>query len=291
MDGLDKLVTVKANNASLEETMTLLLKGTNITYEKKVDNVVVLIPKSQSAKKARSVSGKVVDHKGEAIIGASIMVKGSSQGTSTDVNGNFTIDDIADHAMLVVSSIGYKKEEVAVTEGNSIEIRLDEDTNLMDEVVVVGYGVQKKINLTGSVVSVDHDVLANRPIANVTTGLQGLLPGVSIVNTTSRPGDNNSSIRVRGVGTLNNSDPLILIDGVEGDMNTLNPDDIESVSVLKDAASSAIYGSRAANGVILITTRKANREANPRSLIQDTLPCKPLRHYPKCSMPSSISPC
>ena len=161
------------------------------------------------------------------------MVKGSSQGTSTDVNGNFTIDDIADHAMLVVSSIGYKKEEVAVTEGNSIEIRLDEDTNLMDEVVVVGYGVQKKINLTGSVVSVDHDVLANRPIANVTTGLQGLLPGVSIVNTTSRPGDNNSSIRVRGVGTLNNSDPLILIDGVEGDMNTLNPDDIESVSVLK----------------------------------------------------------
>ena len=263
LDGLDKLVTVKANNASLEETMTLLLKGTNITYEKKADNVVVLIPKSQSAKKARSVSGKVVDHKGEAIIGASIMVKGSSQGTSTDVNGNFTIGDIADHAMLVVSSIGYKKEEVAVTEGSSIEVRLDEDANLMDEVVVVGYGVQKKINLTGSVVSVDHDVLANRPIANVTTGLQGLLPGVSIVNTTSRPGDNNSSIRVRGVGTLNNSDPLILIDGVEGDMNTLNPDDIESVSVLKDAASSAIYGSRAANGVILITTRKASREVKP----------------------------
>ena len=263
LDGLDKLVTVKANNASLEETMTLLLKGTNITYEKKVDNVVVLIPKSQSAKKARSVSGKVVDHKGEAIIGASIMVKGSSQGTSTDVNGNFTIDHVSGQAMLVVSSIGYKKEEVAVTGGTPVEIRLSEDSNLMDEVVVVGYGVQKKINLTGSVVSVDHDVLANRPIANVTTGLQGLLPGVSIVNTTSRPGDNNSSIRVRGVGTLNNSDPLILIDGVEGDMNTLNPDDIESVSVLKDAASSAIYGSRAANGVILITTRKASREVKP----------------------------
>lgn len=105
-----------------------------------------------------------------------------------------------------MSSIGYKKTEVPVTNENPIEIRLNEDSNLMDEVVVVGYGVQKKINLTGSVVSVDHDVLANRPIANVTTGLQGMLPGVSIVNTTSRPGDNNSSIRVRGIGTLNNSD-------------------------------------------------------------------------------------
>ena len=139
-------------------------------------------------------------------------MKGSSIGTSTDVDGNFTINNISDNALLVVSSIGYKKTEVPVTNENPIEIRLNEDSNLMDEVVVVGYGVQKKINLTGSVVSVDHDVLANRPIANVTTGLQGMLPGVSIVNTTSRPGDNNSSIRARGIGTLNNSAPLILID-------------------------------------------------------------------------------
>lgn len=263
LEGLDKLVTIKTDNASLEETMKQLLKGTNITFEKKVDNVVVLLPRQKTAKESRAISGKVVDGNGDAIIGASIIVKGSSVGTSTDVNGNFTIDHVSGQAMLVVSSIGYKKEEVAVTGGTPVEIRLSEDSNLMDEVVVVGYGVQKKINLTGSVVSVDHDVLANRPIANVTTGLQGLLPGVSIVNTTSRPGDNNSSIRVRGVGTLNNSDPLILIDGVEGDMNTLNPDDIESVSVLKDAASSAIYGSRAANGVILITTRKASREVKP----------------------------
>ena len=264
LEGLDKLVTVKTDNASLEETMKQLLKGTNITFQRKVDNVVVLLSKQQqAAKRSRSVSGKVVDEKGEAIIGASIIVKGSSIGTSTDVDGNFTINNISDNALLVVSSIGYKKTEVPVTNENPIEIRLNEDSNLMDEVVVVGYGVQKKINLTGSVVSVDHDVLANRPIANVTTGLQGMLPGVSIVNTTSRPGDNNSSIRVRGIGTLNNSDPLILIDGVEGDMNTLNPDDIESVSVLKDAASSSIYGSRAANGVILITTRKADREVKP----------------------------
>ena len=260
LEGLDKLVTVKTDNASLEETMKQLLKGTNITFQRKVDNVVVLLSKQQqAAKRSRSVSGKVVDEKGEAIIGASIIVKGSSIGTSTDVDGNFTINNISDNALLVVSSIGYKKTEVPVTNENPIEIRLNEDSNLMDEVVVVGYGVQKKINLTGSVVSVDHDVLANRPIANVTTGLQGMLPGVSIVNTTSRPGDNNSSIRVRGIGTLNNSDPLILIDGVEGDMNTLNPDDIESVSVLKDAASASIYGAQAANGVIIITTKRAKK--------------------------------
>ena len=195
LEGLDKLVTVKTDNASLEETMKQLLKGTNITFQRKVDNVVVLLSKQQqAAKRSRSVSGKVVDEKGEAIIGASIIVKGSSIGTSTDVDGNFTINNISDNALLVVSSIGYKKTEVPVTNENPIEIRLNEDSNLMDEVVVVGYGVQKKINLTGSVVSVDHDVLANRPIANVTTGLQGMLPGVSIVNTTSRPGDNNSSI-------------------------------------------------------------------------------------------------
>ena len=150
LEGLDKLVTVKTDNASLEETMKQLLKGTNITFQRKVDNVVVLLSKQQqAAKRSRSVSGKVVDEKGEAIIGASIIVKGSSIGTSTDVDGNFTINNISDNALLVVSSIGYKKTEVPVTNENPIEIRLNEDSNLMDEVVVVGYGVQKKINGIG----------------------------------------------------------------------------------------------------------------------------------------------
>ena len=127
LEGLDKLVTVKTDNASLEETMKQLLKGTNITFQRKVDNVVVLLSKQQqAAKRSRSVSGKVVDEKGEAIIGASIIVKGSSIGTSTDVDGNFTINNISDNALLVVSSIGYKKTEVPVTNENPIEIRLNE---------------------------------------------------------------------------------------------------------------------------------------------------------------------
>ena len=150
LEGLDKLVTVKTDNASLEETMKQLLKGTNITFQRKVDNVVVLLSKQQqAAKRSRSVSGKVVDEKGEAIIGASIIVKGSSIGTSTDVDGNFTINNISDNALLVVSSIGYKKTEVPVTNENPIEIRLNEDSNLMDEVVVVGYGVQKENKFNG----------------------------------------------------------------------------------------------------------------------------------------------
>lgn len=129
LEGLDKLVTVKTDNASLEETMKQLLKGTNITFQRKVDNVVVLLSKQQqAAKRSRSVSGKVVDEKGEAIIGASIIVKGSSIGTSTDVDGNFTINNISDNAQLVVSSIGYKKTEVPVTNENPIEIRLNEDS-------------------------------------------------------------------------------------------------------------------------------------------------------------------
>ena len=164
---------------------------------------------------------------------------------------------------LWASYIGYIDQAVLLNNRSNITISLKENIELLDEVVVVGYSAQKKVNLTGSVASVNSDVLAARPIHNAVTGLQGSLPGVSITNTTSRPGDNNTSIRIRGIGTLNNSNPLILIDGVEGNINTLNPSDIESVSVLKDAASSAIYGSRAANGVILVTTKKANKDMTP----------------------------
>ena len=144
---------------------------------------------------------------------------------------------------------------------------LSEDVQYLDEVVVVGYGTQKKVNLTGSVSMVTSEDMASRPISNVTSGLQGLLPGVTVVNPTGQPGSSSTSIRVRGVGTIGNSNPLILIDGVEGDLESLNPDDIESVSVLKDAASSAIYGARAANGVLLITTKKLDDAGSAKARV------------------------
>ena len=257
--GLNKSVSFQVNNASLEKTMSLLLKDTEITYRLE-NNTIVLLNKETSKKKIRKVSGNIQDINGEPIIGASIIVAETSEGTITDYDGNFSLDNLDLNTALKISYIGYQAKEFVVKNESDIKITLLEDTKMIEEVVVVGYGSQKKVNLTGSVVSVGGKALEARPISNVASGLQGSLPGVTIINSTSRPGDNNVSIRIRGIGTLNNSNPLILIDGVEGNMNTLNPDDIESVSVLKDAASSSIYGSRAANGVILVTTKKASKD-------------------------------
>ena len=207
----------------------------------------------------RTIKGTVVDNQGFPVIGANIVVKGNSiVGTITDIDGNFTLDEVPEGATLIVSYIGYLEQEVTVTRGkNDYHIALREDTQKLEEVVVVGYGTQTKVNLTGAVSSISKDDLLDRPVTNVSSALQGLTPGVTVTSGTGRPGQDNSTIRVRGVGTLNNSDPYILVDGVEtGTLNQIDPNDIESMSILKDAASAAIYGSKAANGVILITTKR-----------------------------------
>jgi len=190
------------------------------------------------------------------IAGANIVEKGTTNGTITDMDGKFTLD-VAPNAILVVSFIGYTEQQVPVGNQTSFTIQIKEDSQALDEVVVVGYGTQKKVNLTGSVSSVDFaDQALSRPITNVSNALAGLSAGVQVMQSSGQPGSDGSKIRIRGVGTLNNQDPLVLIDGVEGAMDLVNPQDIESISVLKDAASSSIYGSRAANGVVLITTKK-----------------------------------
>jgi TonB-linked SusC/RagA family outer membrane protein len=205
----------------------------------------------------KRIAGKVTDEKGEAIIGANIQVKGTATGTITDFDGKFEIEAPVNGTILI-SYIGYLNESVNIGDRSVINVRLKEDTKLLDEVVVVGYGTQKKVNLTGSVSMITADDLNSRPVSSVSGGLQGLLSGVTVVNTSGQPGTNNTSIRIRGLGTIGNSNPLVLVDGVEGDMSTLNPEDIQSVSVLKDAASASIYGARAANGVILVTTKRLN---------------------------------
>lgn len=200
--------------------------------------------------------GVVKDSSGETIIGASVLVKGTTNGTVTALDGSFTLKNVNKGDIIVVSFIGYKTEEI-VWKGTPLKVTLKDDAKALGEIVVVGYGQQKKENLTGSVASVDSKELQNRPIQNVSSGLQGLMPGVTITNTNGAPGMDGGQIRVRGTGTLNNASPYILIDGVEAStMNALDPNDIESISVLKDAASAAIYGSKAANGVILITTKR-----------------------------------
>lgn len=201
--------------------------------------------------------GVVKDNQGETVIGASVVVKGSTNGTITGLDGDFTLDNVKRGDVIQISYIGYVSQEV-VWQGTPLNITLKEDSQTLEEVVVVGFGSQKKANLTGSVSQVKmDDVLGERPVTNVKNALQGSMPGLMVSGGAS-PGK-AKSFNIRGTVSINGMNPLVLIDNVEGDIDLLNPEDIESVTVLKDAASSAIYGARAAAGVILITTKKAKK--------------------------------
>ncbi|WP_373822513.1 SusC/RagA family TonB-linked outer membrane protein, partial [Bacteroides heparinolyticus] len=205
-----------------------------------------------------SVTGSVTDKNNqEPIIGASVLVEGTTNGTITNADGEFTLSGVPSGGTIVVSYIGYTTQRIAVNGKTRLTIALAEDTEMLDEVVVVGYGVQKKVNLTGSVSAVKGDALERRPVADVTQSLQGLVPGLMVSNSgTGRPGS-SGTLTLRGQGNLDNTaNPYILVDGVEMNLSDVNPNDIESISVLKDAAASAIYGARAAYGVILVTTKK-----------------------------------
>ena len=217
-----------------------------------------LLPLYVFAQSGITVRGSVSDTRKEPVIGATVIVKGNvNQGTITDMDGRYELRDVPSGATLVFSYIGTKTQEIAVEGRSTIDVILSEDDQLLDEVVVVGYGTQKKVNLTGSVASINmNELTESRPITNTSHALAGMVAGVSVRSGKNQPGDDNAGILVRGQGTLNSSAPLIIIDGVEAGINTVNPQDIESMSVLKDAASASIYGSRAANGVVLITTKQ-----------------------------------
>ena len=211
---------------------------------------------SSTEQVSNQCTGTITDANGEPIIGASVQVKGTHDGAVTDLDGRFSLSNVPKNATLLISYVGFTTQEVT-WKGSPLKIRLTEDQQSLNEVVVVGYGTQKKANLSGSVAQINGKALENRPINNVTSGLQGLMPGITITGTNGAPGMDGGSIRVRGVGTLNNASPYILVDGVEtSNLNSLDPQDIESISVLKDAASAAIYGSKASNGVVLITTKR-----------------------------------
>ena len=206
--------------------------------------------------KSRTITVTVRDANGE-LIGANVIVKGTTNGNVTDMDGKVTLQDVPANAIVEVSYIGYHSQDIAVKNQTDIQVVLSEDSKSLEEVVVVGYGTQAKVNLTGAVGTISKDELLDRPVTNVSSAIQGLTPGVTVTSGTGRPGQDGSTIRVRGVGTMNTADPYILVDGIEtGTLNQIDPNDIESMSVLKDAASAAIYGSKAANGVILITTKR-----------------------------------
>lgn len=232
----------------------LLLSGFSTGYVQAAPHAAAV--EMHSVQQDHACTGVVVDQNGETVIGASVVVKGTTNGTITGLDGDFSIPNVKKGDVIVVSYVGYMNSEI-IWEGKPLKIALKEDSKTLDEVVVVGYATVKKANLTGAVSAVDDKVLADRPIVNLGQGLQGTIPNLNIT-TSGQPGK-GSSFNVRGETSINGGSPLVLVDGVQMDPNLINPQDVASVSVLKDAASASIYGARAAYGVILITTKSGRK--------------------------------
>ena len=259
-----KEVTGEFKNAMIFEILDQVLKAENLSYTVK-DRLIMIVPKDYVAndnaplQPGKKVTGKVSDSSGASLPGVSVVVKGTTTGVITDINGNYSLANVPENATLQFSFVGMKTQEVSVAGKMAIDVILAEESVGIEEVVAVGYGTQKKVNMTGAVSSVKFQEMASgRPMINVSTALAGVSSGVTVRQGNGKPGSDTGTIRIRGIGTLNNSDPLIIIDGMEGALDAVNPQDIESISILKDAASASIYGSRAANGVILVTTKKGD---------------------------------
>jgi len=221
----------------------------------------VVAQNSTMHQKKGAVSGKVTDKNGEALIGVSVKVKGTKVATVTDINGEFSLSNIESSTVLLFTYIGMNSLEMKVENQTSLNVKLVDNSVNVDEVVVVGYGTQKKINLTGSVSSVGSKSLESRPITQASQALSGLAAGVTVSQSSSAPGNDGASIRIRGLGTFSGagSSPLVLIDGMDASLNDIDPNNIKTISVLKDAASCSIYGTRAANGVILVETKRGQQ--------------------------------
>lgn len=216
--------------------------------------VLLLLPSGYSFAQNLRVQGRVLDESGEGVIGAGVVIQGTTQGTVTDVDGNYELS-VPHGAMLEFSCVGYATQVFQVT-GTHLDVTMAPDTRLIDESVVVAYGQQTKVTITGAVTAVGGEALMKSPVANVANSLQGNLPGVTAVQPSGMPGADEPVIRIRGVGSLNSADPLVLVDGVERPFSQLDPNEIESISVLKDASATAVFGVRGANGVILVTTKR-----------------------------------
>ncbi|GHB72915.1 SusC/RagA family TonB-linked outer membrane protein [Persicitalea jodogahamensis] len=262
----NKRVSVNAKDEALGSVLNGLLLPNGLAYEVSGDFIVLKkyegaekgsMSKNSSTKNVDiTVNGKVTDENGGPLPGVSVVLRGTQRGTTTDTQGDFSLNVPDQTAVLVFSFVGYKSQEVTVGSQSTINLSLLPDESALDEVVVVGYGTQKKVNVIGSVSQIGEKQLENRPVTQVSQAITGQMPGVTVTQNTGRPGVNGGTIRVRGVGSFGATpNALVLIDGIPGDMNDVNPNDIKTISVLKDASSAAIYGARSANGVVLITTK------------------------------------
>ncbi|MGQ8336940.1 TonB-dependent receptor [Sunxiuqinia sp. A32] len=268
---VSRKVNIEVEASSLEKILAEIFQGENVNYTVKGRQIVLTSDDADNLYDAMlftqqaSVSGKVTDSAGLPLPGVTVVIVGTMKGTITNGEGTYTIPGLSTTDVLQFSFVGMRTQEITVGTNTTIDVQMVEDAIGIEEVVAIGYGVQKKVSLTGAVDAVDtEEAIKGRPITNVTQALQGNSPGLVIQQRRYNPQGGSFAINVRGTTTTGNNDPLIVIDGIiGGNLNTLNPSDIESVSVLKDAGSSAIYGSRSANGVILITTKKGKAGANP----------------------------
>ena len=264
---LNKTVNLKSKSLSLGEIMNLILSGNRDLSYKIVDRHIIIVKGEQRGVRStqtmqqgsgkHKITGCVLDNNGEPIIGASVVEQGTKNGTVTDIDGNFVLNCSKENATLDISYIGFLSQQVKARSGATANVTMKENAQSLEELVVVGYGSQKKVNVIGSIATVDSKSLEARSASDVSNMLTGQMSGVTITQTSGNPGQDGGTIRVRGVGSFGATpSPLVLVDGMPGSLSDITPDEIENISVLKDASSAAIYGSRAANGVVLVTTKR-----------------------------------
>jgi TonB-linked SusC/RagA family outer membrane protein len=254
---LNRRVDFNIDNQSIHEIMDELFGSSEVTYKIMENNLIVITP---DAYQQQPVSGKVLDDTGQPLPGVTVIIKGTSQGTVTNADGEFSFSSVPENAILVFSFVGMISQEIEVGSQTTVNVTMNPDAIGIEEVVAIGYGTQRKENVTGSMETASSEQLENKPIISVGQALQGELSGISIRQSDGQPGT-STSIRIRGYGTFSSAgnNPLVLVDGIPGSLDAVNPNDIQNISVLKDAASAAIYGSRAANGVILIQTKRGTK--------------------------------
>src|SRR5690625_4025985 len=279
-------LSLNVEEMTINQALWTILEGTGFRFAVSSHGQLVIMkqPGYESIERQvegylqETVTGRVLDAQtGEALPGVNVIVAGSEEetgsiiGTQTDLDGNYSINVPDGLHTLAFTYIGYQRLEVDIDGRSNIDIQLQQDIQMLDDVVVVGYAEQRQATLTGAVSRVNSEEITNIPVSQMSQSLQGRISGVTVTQNMGAPGSNTATIRIRGIGTLGNSNPLVLIDGVEGNINDINPNVVENISVLKDAASSSIYGARAANGVILITTKRGDEQlglnASYRSIV------------------------
>ena len=267
---INRKVSLDVKSKSIEQTLSVLFEGAGVKYSINDRHIMLYkaeMEQNQSpSQQTKKVSGKVTDNTHSPLPGVSVLIKGTTNGTITDSNGNYSISNIPENASLQFSFIGMKMQEIKVGKQTTVNVVLSDETVGIDEVVVIGYGTTQKKNLTGAVDQVSSRLIEDRPVSNTMQALQGAAANLTIQQKSMNPNDNSMNINIRGVSTMNNNDPLVVIDGIITEvesLNKMNPNDIDNISVLKDAGSAAIYGSRSSNGVILVTTKKGNKSGKP----------------------------